>query len=98
MAKVPYAKAIGCLMYLMVCTWSDISHAVSVVSLYMSNPSLAHLEALMWIFKYLNDTKDVGLMFKRSKSNYECLEGFEDADFGGNRYKRKSLTDYIFTA
>ena len=31
MSKVPYANAVGCLMYLMACTRPDISHVVSVV-------------------------------------------------------------------
>ena len=32
MSKVPYASAIGSLMYAMVCTRLDIAHAVGVVS------------------------------------------------------------------
>ena len=32
MSSVPYANAVGCLMYAMVCTRPDISHAISVVS------------------------------------------------------------------
>nr|GEW44781.1 retrotransposon protein, putative, Ty1-copia subclass [Tanacetum cinerariifolium] len=39
MSKVPYANAFRSLMYLMVCTRSDISYAVSVVSRYLVNPS-----------------------------------------------------------
>lgn len=42
MFKVPYASAIGSLMYAMVCTRSDIAHVVGVVSRYMSNPRLEH--------------------------------------------------------
>ena len=34
---VPYANAVGCLMYAMVCTRLDISHVVGVVSKYMEN-------------------------------------------------------------
>ncbi|RVW84432.1 Retrovirus-related Pol polyprotein from transposon TNT 1-94 [Vitis vinifera] len=36
MSKVPYASAIGSLMYAMVCTRSDITHAVGVVSRFMN--------------------------------------------------------------
>ncbi|RVW34552.1 Retrovirus-related Pol polyprotein from transposon TNT 1-94 [Vitis vinifera] len=36
MSKVPYASAIGSLMYAMVCTRPDIAHAVGVVSRFMS--------------------------------------------------------------
>ena len=42
MSQVPYASAVGSLMYAMVCTHPDISHAVSVVSRYMGNPSKGH--------------------------------------------------------
>ncbi|GKC04019.1 hypothetical protein Tco_0995629 [Tanacetum coccineum] len=38
MSKVPYANAVGSLMYLMVCTRLDIAYAVSVVSKYLANP------------------------------------------------------------
>ena len=38
MSRVPYANVVGCLMYAMVCTRLDISHAVGVVSKYMENP------------------------------------------------------------
>ena len=38
MSKVPYASAVGSLMYAMVCTMPDIAHAVGVVSRYMKNP------------------------------------------------------------
>ena len=37
MSRVPYANSVGCLMYAMVCTRPDISHAAGVVSKYMEN-------------------------------------------------------------
>ena len=38
MSKVPYASAIGNLMYVIVCTRQAIAHAVGVVSRFMSRP------------------------------------------------------------
>ena len=38
MSKVPYASAIGSLMYSMMCTRLDIAHAVGVMSRFMSRP------------------------------------------------------------
>ena len=38
MSKVPYALAIGSLMYAIVCTRPDIAHAVGIVSRNMSRP------------------------------------------------------------
>ena len=38
MAGVPYASAVGSLMYAMLCTRPDICFAVGMVSRYQSNP------------------------------------------------------------
>ncbi|GKD04343.1 hypothetical protein Tco_1179317 [Tanacetum coccineum] len=42
MSKVPYANAVGSLMYLMVCTRPDIAYVVSTVSRYLANPGLVY--------------------------------------------------------
>ena len=46
MSKVPYASAVGCLMYAMVCTRPDLAHVVSVVSKYMTNLGKQHWDAV----------------------------------------------------
>jgi len=46
MAKISYASTVGSLIYAMVCTWPNISHAMTIVSRIMSNPSKAHWEAI----------------------------------------------------
>ncbi|KAG9450470.1 hypothetical protein H6P81_010435 [Aristolochia fimbriata] len=53
MLYVPYTSAVGCLMYAMICTRPDISHAVSVVSRFMSNPGREHWQEIKWILRYL---------------------------------------------
>ncbi|RVX12498.1 Retrovirus-related Pol polyprotein from transposon TNT 1-94 [Vitis vinifera] len=63
MSKVPYASAIGSLMYAMVCTRSDIAHAVGVVSRFMSRPGKQHWEAVKWILRYLKGSLDTCLCF-----------------------------------
>ncbi|GKC45238.1 retrovirus-related pol polyprotein from transposon TNT 1-94, partial [Tanacetum coccineum] len=40
MSRVPYASAVGSLMFAMICTRPDIAHAVGVVSRYMAEPDL----------------------------------------------------------
>ena len=42
MSKVPYASAIGSLMYAMVCTRPDIAHVVGVVNRFMSKAGKQH--------------------------------------------------------
>ena len=51
MAKISYANAIGALMYAMVCTESDIPHAVSMMSRFMQDPGKGHQEAVKWILQ-----------------------------------------------
>jgi len=94
MSKVPYASAVGNLMYPMVCTKPDIAHAVGVVSRFLSNPGKEHWEGVKWILIYLKSTSKMHLSFKRSNLT---LQGFSDADLGGDLDGRKSTTGYIFT-
>ena len=42
MRKMPYASAVGSLMYAMVCTRPNIAHVVGVVSRFLSNPGKEH--------------------------------------------------------
>ena len=93
MAKVPYASAIGSLMYAAVCTRPDISHAVGVVSRFASNPGKEHWEAVKWVMRYLRGSTDLPLCFGRSKLT---VQGFVDADFAGDQDTRKSTTGYVF--
>ena len=46
MRKVPYASAVGRLMFAMMCTRPDIYFAVGMVSRYQSNPGLTHWKVL----------------------------------------------------
>ena len=94
MAKVPYASAIGSLMYAMVCTRPDIGHAVGVVSRYMSNPGKVHWEAVKWILRYLQGTINKCLYFGKGELK---VQGYVDADFGGEVNNRKSTTGCVFT-
>ena len=42
MDRIPYASAIGSIMYVMLCTRPDIAHALSVTSRYQADPGLEH--------------------------------------------------------
>ncbi|KAM2380536.1 hypothetical protein EV1_040838 [Malus domestica] len=94
MAVVPYSSAVGSIMYAMVCTRPDIAHAVGVVSRFLSNPGKDHWEAVKWILRYLKGTSKMCLCFGGSKP---ILEGFTDADMGGDLDGRKSTSGYLFT-
>ena len=42
MNMIPYASAIGLIMYAMLCTRPDVSYALSVTSIYQSDPGMGH--------------------------------------------------------
>ena len=52
MQQVPYASAVGSLMYAMVCTRPDIAHAVGTINRFLSNPGREHWNAVKWILRY----------------------------------------------
>ncbi|CAL9021041.1 unnamed protein product, partial [Prunus brigantina] len=94
MSKIPYASAIGSLMYAMVCTRPDISYAVSVTSRYQSNPGLDHWGAVKCILKYLRRTKDMFLVYGGTSELQ--VEAFTDSDFASDVDDRKSTSGYVF--
>uniref|UniRef100_A0A2N9EUJ4 CCHC-type domain-containing protein n=1 Tax=Fagus sylvatica TaxID=28930 RepID=A0A2N9EUJ4_FAGSY len=96
MSKVPYASAVGCLMYAMVCTRPDLAHAVSTVSRYMANPGREHWNAVKWIFRYLKGTAEYGILFSRQPGTNSVV-GYVDADYAGEVDDRRSTTGYVFT-
>ncbi|GJS02338.1 retrovirus-related pol polyprotein from transposon TNT 1-94 [Tanacetum coccineum] len=90
MSKVPYANAVGSLMYLMVCTRPDIAYAVSIVSSYLANPGKNHWEAVKWILKYLLGTENVGLVYGTNRSNHVDVTGFIDSDYAKDPNKGRT--------
>ncbi|KAH9681573.1 Integrase catalytic domain-containing protein [Citrus sinensis] len=89
-------KAVGSLMYAMVCTRADIAYAVSLVSRFMSDPGKEHWDAVKWIMRYLRGTPYHGLMYGRSKQNDNSIVGYVDSDFAGDLDGRKSISGYLF--
>ncbi|XP_048604674.1 secreted RxLR effector protein 161-like [Brassica napus] len=95
MAEVPYASAVGCLMYAMVCSRPDLAQAVNQVSKYTSNPGRKHWETVKWILRYLRGTSDYGLMFGGEVQ--DSVIGFVDSYYGGELDNSRSTTGYVFT-
>ena len=101
MAKIPYANAVGSLMYVIMCTRPDIAYSMSLVSRFMSNPGKVHWQALKWILRYIKGSLGKGLVYGGAdKNSYSsaAIEGFVDSNYAGCLDTRKSITGYIFTA
>ena len=63
MRQVPYASAVGSLMYAMLCTRPDIYYSVGMISRYQSNPGPKHWHAVKHILKYLWRMRDYMLFY-----------------------------------
>ncbi|KAH9779716.1 hypothetical protein KPL71_007813 [Citrus sinensis] len=94
MRRVPYAEAVGSLMYVMLCTRPDICFAVGMVNRYQSNPGPKHWTAVKHIMKYLKRTKNYMLVY----SGDELIPvGYIESDFMSDKDSRKSTCGYVFT-
>ena len=98
-----YRQAVGMLNYLQSTTRPDISMAVHQTARYCIGPRLSHERAIQRIGKYLQGTKDKGMIIRPDK--LKSLECFVDADFAGGWNKDNGLdasnilsrTDYVIT-
>ena len=89
-----YQSAVGSLLYLPNGTRPDITYAVSSVSRYCSKPTKQHWNAVQRIVRYLRDTLDFGLLYKRDGSA-DCI-GYSDADWAEDINDSKSTSGYLF--
>ncbi|XP_063942424.1 secreted RxLR effector protein 161-like [Daucus carota subsp. sativus] len=95
MSKIPYASAIGSIMYAMLCTRPDVAYSISVTSRYQSDPGEDHWKAVKNILKYLRRTKDIFLVFG-GESELK-IEGYTDSSFQSESDDSKSMSGYVFT-
>ncbi|GJR95616.1 hypothetical protein Tco_0267790 [Tanacetum coccineum] len=61
MQNVPYASAVGSIMYAVRCTRPDVAFAQNITSRFQQNPGELHWTAVKNILKYLRNTKDMFL-------------------------------------
>ena len=94
MKGVPYASAIGSIMYAMLCTRLDVCLAISLAGRSQSNPGVDHWTAVKNILKYLKRTKDMFLVYGDDKEL--VVNGYVDASFDTDLDDSKSQTRYIF--
>ncbi|KAJ9542958.1 hypothetical protein OSB04_029464 [Centaurea solstitialis] len=96
MKSVPYASAIGSIMYAMLCTRPDVAYSVSVTSRYQQNLGEPHWVAVKNILKYLRRTKDMFLVFGGSEDEISVI-GYSDANFQTDKDDFRSQSGYVFT-
>ncbi|XP_035838498.1 uncharacterized protein LOC110908724 isoform X1 [Helianthus annuus] len=90
--KERYQRLVGKLIYLSH-TRPDIAYAVGVVSQFMHQPQVAHMEAAQRILKYLKGTVGHGVLFKTN--GHLNVELYTDADWAGDKGNRRSTSGYF---
>ena len=84
MSKIPYASAIGSIIYAMLCTRPDVSYALSITSRYQSDPGKSHWIAVKNILKYLKRTKGAFLLYGGQEDEL-VINGYTYASFQSNK-------------
>jgi hypothetical protein len=97
-SRVPYVSAVGNLMYVMVCTRSDIAHAVGILSRYMSKPGKENWTIVKRVLRYLRGTASYGLCYQERPGLDRVLDihGFVDVDWDGDLDCRTCTSGYVF--
>ena len=90
-----YQSMVGSLIYIMSCTRPDICYSVTMLSQYLTKPTMAHLNCAKHVLKYLSDTKDRSLVFERSHSGLKIV-GHCDSDWANSPTDRKSISGFCF--
>ena len=95
MDKIPYASAIGSIMYVMLCTRLNVSYALSMTSRFKLDPGECHWIAVKNILKYLRRTKDIFLIYGGQEGEL-VISGYTDAGFQSDLDDFRSQTGFVF--
>jgi hypothetical protein len=87
MMNIPYREIVGALLHLSTKTRPEISHAVSVLARYCSNPGRKHWSAVKQLLRYLKGSMTHGLLLGGESLT---LKATVDANFAQNPDTRKS--------
>ena len=98
MQAVPYSEAVGSLLYLARGTRPDIAYSVAFLSRFVANPGRAHWQAVKHLFRYLQGTKDLRLVYRGNQFNaQDVFRTFSDAAHGDSIDTGRSTSGYLLT-
>ncbi|GKA53118.1 retrotransposon protein, putative, ty1-copia subclass [Tanacetum coccineum] len=96
MQNIPYASAIGSIMYAVRCTRPDVAFAQNMTIRFQQNPSEEHWTAVKNILKYLRNTKDMFLVYGGNMKRQLRVSCYTDAGYLTDADNLKSQTGYVF--
>lgn len=88
--EFPFKKAIGSLLYLAMATRPDIAAAVGVAAR-TAAPTEMHVMLIKRIFRYLNGTKNLALVFAANKED-DGVKAYSDSDYANDVATRRSIS------
>ena len=98
-----YQRIVGCLLYLTVTTWPDISYYAMWLGQYNSKPTRVHFLTAKHVLHYLAGTKTLALhlgcpsnALPVTMSSFMQNVGCSDADWALDAINRKSISGYSF--
>lgn len=96
MKGIPYASAVGSIMYAVRCTRPDVAFSQNLTSRYQQNPGESHWTAVKNILKYLRNTRDMFLVYGGDIERELSVTCYTDAGFETDRDDTRSQTGYVF--
>ncbi|GJV86884.1 hypothetical protein Tco_1530822 [Tanacetum coccineum] len=94
--KVPYASAVGSIMYAVSCIRPDVAFTQNITSRFQQNLGEEHWTAMKNILKYLRNTKDVFLVYGGNLEAGLRVTCYCDTEFETDKDYIKSHTGYVF--
>ncbi|KNZ55400.1 hypothetical protein VP01_2694g2 [Puccinia sorghi] len=94
--KINYRSYTGMLNYLACRTRPDLASAVSILSRFNQRPGIQHWKEVLHVWKYLQGTKDMGLLLEpRSSDLEERIQFYTDATWAEDQETRLSQSGSI---
>ena len=98
MDRIPYRDAVGKLLFLALCTRPDISFAVNQVAKHCESFGNAHWTAVKRIIRYIKDTSELGLIYKRTERDDPSkirITAYSDASYAEDKDTRRSTSGVL---
>ncbi|GJW84497.1 putative RNA-directed DNA polymerase [Tanacetum coccineum] len=96
MKGIPYASAVGSIMYAVRCTRPDVAFSQNLTSRYQQNLGESHWTAVKNILKYLRNTKDMFLVYGGDSTTELGVTCYTDASWETDRDDLRSQTGFVF--
>ncbi|GKC19692.1 hypothetical protein Tco_1021842, partial [Tanacetum coccineum] len=96
MQNIPYASAVGSIIYAVRCTRPDVAFAQNITIQFQQNPGELHWTVVKNILKYLRNTKDMFLVYGGDIKRELRVSCYTDVGYLTDADDLKSQTGYVF--